>query len=271
MLLPSLSRGRADGQPPVGQGGRVSDGQPDIMTADTPAGLAGVEANARITGTMGATLFVLFALEGLTILLRVRGVLSAHVFIGMLLVPPVLVKTASTGYRIARYYGGDPAYVRKGPPPILLRMLGPFVIATTFLVVGTGIALLLAGQPSEWLGRAHKASFVLWFGAMAIHVLGHLRETPALAGADFGRRAASVPGAWSRRLLLLGVLVAGVLLGAWSLTWIGPAWHDLGRTGERALALRERHRSPVGLEGHDDVRRPRSPGRALPVGRRSGP
>ena len=82
-------------------------------------------------------------LEGLTILGHVRGLLSTHVFIGMMLVPPVLVKTASTGYRIYRYYTGDPAYVDKGPPPLLLRLLGPFVIATTFLVIASGVALLL--------------------------------------------------------------------------------------------------------------------------------
>ena len=38
--------------------------RPFVEAADA----AGVAANARITGTMGATLFVLFAAEGLTIL-----------------------------------------------------------------------------------------------------------------------------------------------------------------------------------------------------------
>jgi len=193
---------------------------PSSVAGDAP----GVAANARITGTMGATLFVLFALEGLTIVAHVGGHLSTHVFIGMMLVPPVLVKTTSTGYRIVQYYRGDPAYVRKGPPPLLLRLLGPFVIATTFLVVGTGIALLVAGRQTHLLGVAHKASFVLWFGAMAIHVLGHLRETPSLAGADYRRSKIVVPGAGTRRLLLVGVLVTGALLGAWSLSWIGTAW-----------------------------------------------
>ena len=162
---------------------------------DTEGDAPGVAANARITGTMGATLFVLFALEGLTVLAHVRGVLSTHVFLGMLLVPPVLVKTASTSYRIVQYYRGDPNYVRKGPPPLLLRLLGPFVIATTFLVIGTGVVLLLAGPDNHLLSAAHKASFILWFGAMTIHVLGHLRETPALAGADYRPRSRPVPGA----------------------------------------------------------------------------
>jgi hypothetical protein len=195
--------------------------------ADTDA--PGVAANARITGTMGATLFVLFALEGLTILAHVQGVLSTHVFLGMLLVPPVLVKTASTSYRIYRYYTGDPDYVRKGPPPVLLRLLGPFVIATTFRVIGSGVALLLAGPGHHVLSTAHKASFILWFGAMAIHVLGHLRETPALAGADYRPRSRPVPGATGRRLLLAAVLVSGVALGAWSISWIGTAWHHVHR------------------------------------------
>lgn len=189
----------------------------------------GVAANARITGTMGAILFVLFAAEGLTIVGHVGSLLSTHVFIGMMLVPPVLVKTASTGYRIVRYYQGDPAYVHKGPPPLLLRLLGPGVIATTFLVIATGVALLL--RPGDHLlGQAHKASFILWFVAMAIHVLGHFLETPRLAGADYARHTTRVPGVGVRRLLLAGVLVTGALLGTWSLSWIGAGWQH-GRFG----------------------------------------
>jgi hypothetical protein len=187
----------------------------------------GVAANARLTATMGAVLFVLFALEGLTILGHVGSLLSWHVFLGMMLVPPVLVKTTTTSYRIYRYYTGDPAYVRKGPPPLLLRLLGPFVILTTFLVIATGVAVLLGGG-GGLLGLAHKVSFVLWFVAMAVHVLGHLRETPTLATADYRPGRRPVPGATVRRLLVVAVLVSGVALGAWSLSWIGHGWHHGG-------------------------------------------
>src|SRR5579871_1600430 len=83
-------------------------------------GLTDVEGNARLTGSLGALLFVLFAVEGLTILAHVGHVLSTHVFVGMLLAAPVAVKVASTGYRIVRYYRGDPDYVHRGPPPWLL-------------------------------------------------------------------------------------------------------------------------------------------------------
>jgi hypothetical protein len=187
-----------------------------------------VEANSRITGSMGAVLLVALAAEGATVVLHVRGELSAHVFIGMLLVPPVLVKLASTGYRIVRYYRGDSRFVARGAPPLLLRVLGPFVALTTVAVIATGLLDLLLG-PSGPLGALHKLSFVLWFAAMTIHVLGHLVETPRLAIADWRRRAQAVPGASSRRLLVIATLVAGALLGWWSLSWIGSAWSQGGR------------------------------------------
>jgi hypothetical protein len=200
-------------------GSRATEGRSHrVEDADRVAG------NARLTGTMGAILFVLFALEGLTILGHVGGLLSWHVFLGMMLVPPVLVKTGTTSYRIFRYYTGDPAYVRKGPPPIVLRLLGPAVIGTTFLVIATGVALLVAGGGHQ-LGLAHKVSFVLWFAAMTIHVLGHLRETPSLASADYRRGGRPVPGVLGRRLAAVAVLAAGIALGLWSLSWIGTNWH----------------------------------------------
>ena len=50
----------------------------------------------------------------------------------------------------------------------------------------------------------HKASFVLWFGSMTLHVVAHLFDTARLAPADFvtaaGRHAAPVhdSGRWPR-------------------------------------------------------------------------
>ena len=160
-------------------------------------------------------LFVLLAAEGLTIV-SVRGLLSAHVFIGMLLIPPVLLKTASTGWRFFRYYTGSPAYVRKGPPPALLRLLGPAVVVLTVAVLASGVALILAPSSSHrLLLQVHKASFVLWFAATAVHVLGHLVETARLAPADWLRRSRrQVAGAGTRQWMLASSVVAGAILGA---------------------------------------------------------
>ncbi len=180
----------------------------------------GVEANARLTGMAGAVLFVLLAFEGVTIL-RVHSLLGAHAFVGMMLIPVVLLKLTTTGYRIVRYYQGDRPYVGRGPPPLLLRVVGPFVVVLTVAVLGTGIVAAVDGPRTRWL-FLHKATFVLWFGAMTVHVLGHLLDTSRLAFADLNKRD-RVGGALPRALILGGALLAGVLL-AFATRGVVDAW-----------------------------------------------
>ena len=59
------------------------------------------EGNERLTAATAAVLVVLLAVEGVTILF-LRPLLSVHVFVGMLLVPPVALKLGSTAYRFGR-------------------------------------------------------------------------------------------------------------------------------------------------------------------------
>ncbi len=186
-----------------------------------------------------ALLLVLLAAEGLTIL-RVHSLLTPHVVIGMVLVPVVLVKIGSTSWRFARYYLGDPEYRRKGPPPLLLRLLGPFVVVLTVAVLGTGVALIFSPTTgrSQWL-FLHKATFVLWLGAMTLHVLGHLLDTARLAPRDFYRRTrAQVHGASVRQWLIVGAVAIGALLALAVAPKIGP-WRAAGSG------------SPVGVAQHD--------------------
>jgi hypothetical protein len=190
-------------------------------TDPTPAsgGTAGVEGNARITGSLGAAIFLLLFVEGITIL-RVGQLITMHVFIGMMLVAFATAKIGSTGYRFVRYYRGDVAYVRKGAPPLVLRAIGPIAVLLTVAVLGTGIAALLTHRQGHWL-LLHKASFILWFGAMTIHVLGHALETPALAIADLRSGVRDeAPGVATRLGLLAVTLLLGVVLGLVSLGWV---------------------------------------------------
>jgi len=186
---------------------------------------AGVLANARLTGVAGAVLHVLLALEGATIL-RIHALITAHVFLGMLVIPMVLLKTMTTGYRFLRYYRGDPDSVRKGPPPLILRMLGPFVVALTLAVLLTGIAAAIKGPGTAWL-QLHKAVFILWFGAMTVHVLGHVADTGRLLAADLDKRS-RVPGAAQRLMLISAALLAGLVLAVATRGW-ADSWHQLAR------------------------------------------
>src|ERR1700753_2976396 len=117
----------------------------ETRTASRAGGVAGT---ARLTGAVAVALLVLLAAEGVTIPF-IGQLLGPHMFIGLLLIPPFAVKLASTGYRFARYYPHDEPYVRKGPPPIALRVLAPGVVLTTLAVFGTGVALLFTGPPQQ--------------------------------------------------------------------------------------------------------------------------
>jgi hypothetical protein len=181
----------------------------------------GPAGNARLTAWTGLVLAVLFVAELVT-LLDVRRLVGWHVVLGVLLLPPVLLKTASTGWRIVRYYTGQRAYRSAGPPPTPLRILGPLVIATTLLLLGSGLLLIIVGvarsrQPLLGMGidllSLHQASFVLCGIALGLHFLA--RIVPALrlaAGWTPGRRPVRerVPGARPR----LAVVTASLAIAA---------------------------------------------------------
>jgi hypothetical protein len=219
---PSTSAARVRGAGPA-RHAAVRRPRPVRSDGETQLEAEGVESNARLTAMTAVVLLVLLAVEGLT-LLQVRSLLTPHVVVGMVLVPPVLLKIGSTTWRFGRYYLGSPAYRRKGPPPPLLRLLGPFVVVLTVAVLATGIALLLGPTSMRsTLLLLHKATFVLWFGAMTLHVLGHLLDTARLAPRDFYRRTRrQVRGASTRQWALAATLAFGLLLGVLVAPKVGP-------------------------------------------------
>ncbi len=142
----------------------------------------GTAGNERLTADTGIVLLVLLAVIGVTIL-WLRSLLWVHLFVGMLLIGPIALKMASTGYRFVRYYTADPYYRRKGPPPAPLRMLAPLVVISTVTVFLSGVALLLIGPSSrDTLLPIHKVSFIAWVLFTSLHVLGHLPEVAAAVG-----------------------------------------------------------------------------------------
>lgn len=163
--------------------GRTHRADPTVGRTGGPAG------NARLTAWAGAVLFVLLAVEGVTVL-DIGGLITWHVVVGLVLVPPALLKTATTGWRILRYYTGSRPYRQAGPPPLPLRLLGPLVVAATLAVLASGVVLILIGSDAsrrpllDVAGHTinavmvHKATFVVWLAVTTPHVLGRL--VPAL-------------------------------------------------------------------------------------------
>ena len=191
----------------------------------------GTAGNGRLTAAAGAALLVLFAVLGATIV-RIHGLLSVHLFVGMLLIPPVALKMASTGYRFVRYYTNDPSYRRKGPPEAALRLMAPLLVLSTLVVFGTGVGLLFAGPSSRGsLLPIHKLSFFAWLALMAVHVLGHLPEMVSLLRADYGQTSplsSDVTGRSGRVIALSGALVGGLVLAVVAIPEFGPWLNGVG-------------------------------------------
>jgi hypothetical protein len=185
----------------------------------------GAAGNARLTALAGALLLVLLALEGATIPF-LGSLLSVHIFVGLLLLGPVGLKLATTGYRFARYYGGAREYVALGPPELLMRILvAPVLVLTTLTLLGTGIALVVSPHRGAVLGL-HKASFVVWFGACGIHVLAYgLRTLRRLV-------AAAPAGELVRLAVVLVAIAAGVVVAVEAYPLAAPWLHgEVGRDG----------------------------------------
>jgi hypothetical protein len=172
-----------------------------------PGGSAG---NEQLTAIVATLLLILLAVEGAT-LLRINSFMTVHVFVGMLLVPIVGLKLGSVAWRMFRYYLGGEEYVRRGPPHAVVRVLvAPVTVVSTITLFVTGILLVVLDQASGPIVGLHKASFVVWFGAMSVHVLTRLSRLQRPLTSRLG-------GTTLRLWLVLASVAAGFALATLSL------------------------------------------------------
>jgi hypothetical protein len=157
-------------------------------------------------------LVVLLVAEGVTIV-HMRGLLGVHMFIGLVLIGPVLLKLDSTGYRMVRYYTGAPPYRSKGPPLLPLRLMAPVLVASTIAVLTSGVLLLAAGHRSGALLTIHKMSFIVFGVVLAVHFLAYIPRVLRSALVDWSAaRRQAVPAAGARAVLVAAALGGGVAL-----------------------------------------------------------
>jgi len=185
-----------------------------------------VVGNERMTALAGAVLLVLILVELVSAAI-LRTLLSIHVLAGVLLAGPLVVKLGSTFSRFLRYYTGSPAFVRRGPPHLALRVMAPLLIATTLVVIGSGIGLVVTGPSSAGpLLPLHGFSVLVWLPLIAIHVFAHILRVPRLVADDWSKPSGkSLAAGRGRRLgMNLGALLAGavaaILLFPGTAPWI---------------------------------------------------
>ena len=185
--------------------------KPTGMDGENGESRSGVIGNERLTALAGAVLLVLILLE-LVSSANLHALLPLHIFVGVFLAGPLVVKLGSTGYRFVRYYTKSPAYVRSGPPRLPLRVLAPLLLVTTLAVVGSGIGLVVAGPAQAGLLRPlHSLSVVLWLALIAALLL-YPGAAPWVVLNQAGQK---IPGALIEGLALAIV----VLLVARPLRW----------------------------------------------------
>ena len=220
---------------------RVEHGESDAAVEEmsmTESGAGGrrgrlnPDGNARLTAAVGLVLLVLTVVELATIVFGLRQFLSLHVFVGLLLIPPVLLKLASTGWRFVRYYTGSRPYRSKGAPQLPMRLLAPLLIAATIVLFASGVAMgLLHGRSLVIARRLHGPTSVIWMLLLGVHVLVYLKRALISGGQDVRAASrASVRGARARAYVLSLAFVVGIVVGAATV----PAQH-------RWLHLPRRH------------------------------
>jgi hypothetical protein len=168
-----------------------------------------IERNKRMTAIAGTILFVLI-MAMLVITANLDQWRSEHIFVGILLCGPLVVKMGSTGYRFFRYYTKSPEFVKSGPPNILLRLLAPFLVVITILVFISGLGLAFGGHAHERLfSKIHTVSVTLWLPLLAVHIYAYIRKAAGLIKYDWTSQFKyRVPGRQGR----LGINVAAFIL-----------------------------------------------------------
>ncbi len=180
--------------------------------------------NERLTVWAGAIIFLIVIVE-LVVTANLNQFLSLHIFVGVLLTGPIVVKMSSVGYRFFGYYTKNPDFVEKGPPIFWLRLSAPFLVILTVLVFISGFGLVVVGPAHAGLFKViHAGSVILWLPLLAIHIWGNFNKVKQSVTGDWRHTVkAQVQDRFRRfRLntlgLLLGVMAALILYPS-STTW----------------------------------------------------
>jgi hypothetical protein len=187
----------------------------------------GAAGNEILTSAAAVVLVGLLIAEGVTIV-HMRGLLSAHMFIGLVLIPPVVLKLASTGYRMVSYYAGARAYRENGPPLLPLRLIAPVLVVSTVAVLASGALLLAIGHKSSVMLTTHKVSFIVFGVLLAVHFLAYVPRVVRSLRVDWtAARRLAVRGAGARAMLVAAAAGGGVALALALL----PTIHAYGGAG----------------------------------------
>lgn len=199
------------------------------------------DGNERLTAAAGLLLLAPILVELATIVLGVHTFMSLHVFVGLALIPPLLLKMSTTGWRFVRYYTRSRAYVEYGPPQLPMRLLAPLLVVATVILFGSGVAMgILHGHALQLARSLHGPASVIWLVLVGVHVLVYLKRALTSSAEDLRPRTRRTSwGAAARDYALTAAVLLGLTVGVATVPaqhrWIDLRHHhDHGRDTRRS-------------------------------------
>ena len=241
----NLNKGASNEEPRLSHSGPANPIAPILEEIVNPTGddnepKRSVLANMRLTSSIGLVIFVELFVIGITVP-AIGQLFTLHAVVGYMLIPPLIFKMFSTGFRFLKYYTRDPKYNSAGPPHTILRIAAPFLILATALLFVSGVALMIVGpyaaSAASWK-QIHQASFILWFGLTALHVVSYIPKASYQFFGDIGLKTfgpfkfskLKVRGRNARLIVIGTALGAGLVLALALYSTIGP-WIKLFGAG----------------------------------------
>lgn len=175
--------------------------------------------------TSHAGLIILFGL----VLLYLSGLAFAplrpmHFAIGFALIPLLVVKLCSTGWRAIRYYLGRGAYRAAGPPWVLARLIALPLSVAAVLATISGVVLWSEGTDHGTWAAVHTDSVIVLAVLALVHLAVYLRKAARASATSLSATAVNRPEkviVWA----LLAALVAGAIA-----TGLEPNWDPSAAT-----------------------------------------
>ncbi|HZT92229.1 MAG TPA: hypothetical protein VFA05_09335 [Gaiellaceae bacterium] len=195
-------------------------GEPTLVEATEPQRPPFVrrfnpDGNERLTAALGLVLVALTVVELATLLLGLQSTLHLHVFVGLVLLPPITFKLASVGWRFTRYYTRNQAYRLRGAPQLFMRLLAPLLVAATLVLFGSGVAMgVVHGGALQLARRLHGPAAFVWTLLLGVHVLVYApRALRAIGGDVRARTRRAVAGSRLRAAVVAVAVVCGLAAG----------------------------------------------------------
>jgi hypothetical protein len=178
-----------------------------------------IEGNHRLTALTGSLLVPLLALIFFTGLFM-DAWWHIHYAIGFVLIPVVVLKLATTGYRALRYYTGNPIYRAAGPPDMLSRVTAPFLALSVVTALATGVALFVEQSRHGVLSTLHTDAAISSALLLGNHFLTHAFDALATTIRELRTRLSRA--AATRMMVASIALIIGIVLAI--VTYSSGVW-----------------------------------------------